>query len=163
MSRLRSLAQLVRLPNVFTALADIGLGALVVGALPARWLALLLLLWASACLYCAGMVWNDFFDVAQDSRERPFRPIPSGRVSRRQAALVGGILLAAGVGFALLAGWALPAWSSVPVVLAVLLVGAILGYDGLLKRTPAAPLLMGTCRFLNVLLGLSLAGSLDWG
>jgi 4-hydroxybenzoate polyprenyltransferase len=163
MSRLRSLAQLVRLPNVFTALADIGLGALVVGALPERWLAFLLLLWASACLYCAGMVWNDFFDVAQDSRERPFRPIPSGRVSRRQAALLGGILLAAGVSFALLAGWALPAWSSVPAVLAVLLVVAILSYDGLLKRTPAAPLLMGTCRFLNVLLGLSLAGSLDWG
>jgi 4-hydroxybenzoate polyprenyltransferase len=45
-----------------------------------------------------------------------------------------------------------------PVVLAVCLVGAILLYDGLIKRTPAAPLGMGLCRFLNVLLGLSLVG-----
>ena len=35
------------------------------------------------------------------------------------------------------------------------LVLAILAYDGLLKRTPLGPLAMGSCRFLNVLLGAS--------
>src|SRR5262249_29032281 len=155
MNRLRSFAQLVRLPNVFTALADIALGALVTGALPARWLPFVLLVLASACLYCAGMVWNDFFDIEQDRRERPFRPLPSGRVTVREAGLFGGILLGAGLVLSLLAGLLLG--SRTPVLLAALLVGAILAYDGWLKRTWAGPLGMGTCRFLNVLLGLSLA------
>src|SRR5262249_6912782 len=42
-----------------------------------------------------------------------------------------------------------------PVVLAVLLVLAILLYDSYLKHTPIGPVGMGLCRFLNVLLGLS--------
>src|SRR5262249_12135670 len=39
------------------------------------------------------------------------------------------------------------------------LVAAIFLYDGWLKRTWAGPLAMGACRFLNVLLGLSVAAS----
>src|SRR5262249_19642124 len=105
MSPLRTYAQLVRLPNLPTALADICLGALATQALPGHWAAFGLLLAASACLYSGGMVWNDFFDLEQDRRERPFRPLPSGRVSRRAAALFGALLLAGGGLFALCAGW----------------------------------------------------------
>lgn len=164
---LRAYAQLVRLPNVFTAAADICLAALASQALPDQWLAFVLLLLASSCLYCGGMVWNDFFDVEQDRRERPFRPIPSGRVTPRAAALFGSALLVGGLCFALLAGWSAgsgsPRWP--PVLLAGLLSGAILLYDAWLKRTWAGPLGMGTCRFLNVLLGLTLAENLGgpWG
>src|SRR4051812_42314353 len=101
--RLRPYAQLVRLPNVFTAFADIGLGGLAAaahserhpGALLDHWLPFLLLLLASGLLYCAGMVWNDFFDIEQDRRERPFRPIPSGNVPLRTAGRLGGALLIA--------------------------------------------------------------------
>ncbi|HXG12084.1 MAG TPA: UbiA family prenyltransferase [Gemmataceae bacterium] len=160
---IRAYAQLVRLPNVFTALADICLGALAAGTLAVRWPAFGLLLLASACLYCGGMVWNDYFDLEQDRRERPFRPLPSGRITPRAAARFGTALLAGGVLFALLAGWVLAGGSSIrwgPVVLAGLLVGAILLYDGWLKRTWAGPLGMGACRFLNVLLGLTLADNL---
>src|SRR5439155_21764592 len=41
---------------------------------------------------------------------------------------------------------------------AALLVGAIFAYDGWLKGTWAGPIAMGTCRFLNILLGLSILG-----
>jgi 4-hydroxybenzoate polyprenyltransferase len=165
MRRLHPYAQLLRLPNVFTALADICLAALAARALPERWPAFLLLLPACACLYSAGMVWNDYFDVEQDRRERPFRPIPSGRVTLRAAARLGGLLLAAGIGFAILAGnvgetfhWQAP-------LLAGCLAGLILSYDAWLKRTPVGPLAMGGCRSLNVLLGLSVypAGVGPWG
>src|SRR5688572_1337303 len=92
-----TLAQLLRLPNVFTAVADVMMGYLVThgqfrhdGVLP--------LLVASSCgLYLAGMVLNDVFDRERDARERPERPIPSGRVSVSSAALLGALLLAAGV------------------------------------------------------------------
>src|SRR5579883_3194917 len=160
MSRLHTYAQLVRLPNLPSALADICLGGLAAGALPDRWLTWLLLLPASACLYCAGMVWNDYFDHDQDRRERPFRPIPSGRVTRAQARMVATGLMTAGVLFAAVA--TLVGGASLPVVLAGLLVVAILLYDGSLKRTPLGPIAMGLCRFLNVLLGVSAAGDLLW-
>jgi 4-hydroxybenzoate polyprenyltransferase len=152
------------LPNLPTALADICLGALAAGGQQGLWLPFLLLLPASACLYCGGMVWNDFFDVEQDRRERPDRPIPSGQVSRREAALLGTLLLSCGVLFALLAGSsrALVAdeGTRLPAVLACLLVACILLYDGWLKRTGLGPVAMGSCRALNVLLGASAAGSL---
>lgn len=158
-------AQLVRLPNVFTAWADIFLGALATDALPERWLPFVLLLLASTCLYWAGMVWNDYFDLDQDRRERPFRPLPSGRVSLAAARALGIGLLAAGVLFAALADWdeGGPRWHSLS--LAVGLAAALLVYDGGLKRTWAGPVLMGTCRFLNVLLGLSVAAesTASWG
>lgn len=162
-NRLRAYAQLVRLPNVFTALADICLGALAAGTLPGDWPRFLLLLAASACLYSGGMVWNDFFDVDQDRRERPFRPIPSGRVSRRAAACLGTALLASGLALAVWANWTTPSFTIHPVDVAVALVVAILLYDGWLKRTWAGPLGMGLCRFLNVLLGLPWAAISGWG
>jgi 4-hydroxybenzoate polyprenyltransferase len=160
MSRSRTYAQLLRLPNVFTALADICLGALATwgatGAAPAVWWpAFLAALAASGCLYCAGMVWNDFFDLEQDQRERPFRPLPSGRVTRAEAARLGAGLLGAGLMLAGLAGWHADAWDGTPLALAAFLAVTILLYDGWLKRTWMGPLGMGTCRFLNVLLALS--------
>jgi 4-hydroxybenzoate polyprenyltransferase len=164
---MQAYAQLVRLPNLPSAMSNICLGALASGALPGHWLPFLLLLLASACLYCGGMVWNDYFDREEDRQERRDRPIPAGRISPRDAARLGTILLAAGVGLAILAGWSLALLDpknsfSTPIVLALLLVGSILLYDGPFKHNPIAPALMGLCRFLNVLLGVSVSGSLVW-
>jgi 4-hydroxybenzoate polyprenyltransferase len=173
MNRISTYAQLVRLPNLPSALANICLGGLAVqdprdlGDLPSRVLPFVLLLLASACLYCSGMVWNDFFDREQDRRERPHRPIPSGKVSPSEAARLGAILLAAGVVFAGLAGWILALREDggnprLPVVFSVALVVAILLYDGPMKLTWAGPIVMGLCRGLNVLLGVSVWGAVTW-
>jgi 4-hydroxybenzoate polyprenyltransferase len=154
--RLVALARLARLPNVFTAPADIGLGLFAAGGqVPAE--AAVLLLLASAALYCGGMVWNDIFDVEQDRAERPFRPLPSGQVTAAAALRLGITLLALGWLCAALAGWRPDGFNPVPAVAAGLLVGAILLYDRWLKRTPYGPLGMGACRFLNVLLGTAAA------
>jgi 4-hydroxybenzoate polyprenyltransferase len=165
---LQAYAELVRLPNVFTAVADIALGwlcAMAAGASFSDWPIFILLALASGCLYSSGMAWNDYFDVVQDQNERPFRPIPSGRISRKSAAIFAAALQVLGLIFA--AATALfaeqPRWSA-PLV-ALVLVAAILLYDGWLKRTWAGPIAMGSCRFLNVLLGLSIADSetIPWG
>jgi 4-hydroxybenzoate polyprenyltransferase len=161
-ARLLAYAQLLRLPNVFTAFADIALGAAVGAAiLPsaplAFWIAMALIALASGCLYLAGMVWNDLFDRAEDAAARPFRPIPSGRVSVRSAIVLGVALLAAGLGIAALAG--LPGqseWNHEPLAYSIGIAVAVLLYDGGLKRTPIGPVAMASCRFLNVLFGLSL-------
>ena len=157
MTSLRPYLQLIRLPNLPSAFGDVCLGAVILATHPTALpsfpvLSFLLLLISSGCLYSAGMVWNDYFDVEQDRRERPERPIPSGNVSERQAMILGLSLFAVGL---LCAGLV----SRVSLLLAGLLVGAILLYDGWLKREWVGPIAMGSCRFLNVLLGLSLAGS----
>ncbi len=161
MNRMQAYAQLVRLPNLPTALADILLGFLATGS-PTdwrRWPTYLLLMAASACLYCGGMVWNDYFDRDLDKRERPERPIPSGKIAPRQAALCGAGLVITGVVLAFLAGLVAGGWVA-PTVLALLLTAAIFLYDGWLKRTVVGPASMGACRFLNVLLGVAPAAAL---
>src|SRR6185369_1898289 len=119
-------ARLVRLPNIFTALADIALGAAVIGFEFAG-ISTLFLALASSCLYCSGMVWNDVFDVEQDARERPFRPLPSGQIRVRSAIALAAILMIAGIGLAFCVGWPSGA-------LAAGLAAAILLYDRWLKR-----------------------------
>ena len=107
MSRLRAYAQLVRLPNVFTAMADIGLGALALaGRSPA------LVGCRSSCCWprrraCTAPAWSGTTSStsSRTGASGPFRPMPSGRVTPRRPALLGARLLAAGVGFAVLAGW----------------------------------------------------------
>jgi 4-hydroxybenzoate polyprenyltransferase len=53
-------------------------------------------------------------------------------------------------------------WHWTPALVAFLLVAMILLYDAWLKRTWVGPIAMGSCRFLNVLLGLCVAGPLTW-
>lgn len=148
--------RLFRAPNVFTAIADIAMGYLVVRGSLEPYGLFVCLATASALLYTAGMVLNDVFDSDIDARERPFRPIPSGQISLALARTIGIAMLLAGVLFGGLAGflYATPLpWRSGAISLA--LAGSVLLYDGWLKRLPVGPLGMGLCRFFNVLLGMS--------
>jgi len=156
---LHAYLQLVRLPNIFTAIADVAMGFLFIqGITNSRdaW-TLGLLIGASSLLYASGVVLNDVFDHRRDARERPERPIPSGRVPLRVAAWLGGELMLLGVASAWLAGYV--SGSFHPGFVAALLAGCILAYDALLKRTPVGPPAMGGCRMLNVLLGMSVANA----
>jgi 4-hydroxybenzoate polyprenyltransferase len=154
--------QLFRLPNVFTALADVLLGFFFMfdPAAQPPWGQLALLLSSSALLYTAGMVLNDVFDADVDAVERPDRPIPSGRIDRDFARQLGFSMLLAGAGL----GWIAAQMSGQlrPGAVATALAVLVVLYDKVLKRTPIAPLLMGSCRFCNVLLGMSVAAG-DFG
>jgi 4-hydroxybenzoate polyprenyltransferase len=152
--------RLMRLPNVFTAIADVAMGYLFVHGSPVAPAKLACLIVASALLYTAGMVLNDVFDIEIDRQERPFRPLPSGRISLGVARAFGFALLVLGIAAGWAAGYADPEgvaihWRSG--LIATVLAGCVLIYDGLLKATPIGPLAMGLCRFLNVLLGMSAA------
>jgi 4-hydroxybenzoate polyprenyltransferase len=156
MQTLLAWLQLCRLAAAFTAMADIFLGYLLThDSLDSNW-EFGLLLGASSCLYLAGMVFNDVFDREIDARERPKRPIPSGRVSARGAVTLGAILIAGGLALAAVAGIN-------SLIVAGLLTAAIFLYDCLLKSTIVGPVVMGLCRFLNVMLGASAAASITSG
>ena len=155
-----ALLQLIRLPNVLTAAADSLAGWLIVGGVLTEWGGWLPLAAASMVLYAAGMALNDAFDLEIDRRERPTRPIPSGRVSQTTAYAIGAFGLGAGPLVAWLSG------SFTSLIVAALLAAFILAYDSGLKRTALGPEIMGACRGLNLLLGMShapgMGGPVAW-
>jgi 4-hydroxybenzoate polyprenyltransferase len=152
---MRAYLQLVRVPNVFTAMADILLGFLFTHEQLQPWPLFALLLGSSTLLYLSGMVLNDYFDRDVDARERPERPIPSGRIAARTALNLGLAMLAGGIAL----GWVATVLSGDmrPGIVASLLAVAVLSYDSFAKKTPLGPLVMGACRTLNVLLGMSVS------
>jgi len=152
-SKLRAYLQLIRLPNAFTALADVAAGFLACGGGPGELRQALFVAMASVCLYTGGIVLNDVCDIDVDRRERPSRPLPSGRVALARARVMAIGLLAAG-----LTAGALATVASGTV--AALLVGLIVLYDAWAKHVPlVGPLSMGSCRFANVLLGATAASA----
>ncbi len=147
--------RLMRLPNVFTAWADVTMGSLFVHHGLGPWHVFAWLAAASGLVYTAGMVLNDVWDCDRDRRERPERPLPAGRIARDAARRLGWCLLVAGVA----CGWAPGLWAGAlpwrSGVIVTLLAACVLLYDGGLKLRMLGPLGMGACRFLNVLLGMS--------
>lgn len=148
--------KLIRLPNVLTAACNSLAGAFCGGVTIWDWRTLLPLALASMSLYAAGILLNDLFDLDEDRRERPQRPLPSGAVSIRLAASAAVVLSVAGC---LLA----TSVSQHVGYVALALLGAVVGYDAGLKRTPAGPWTMGLCRGLNLGLGLAVRPMSPWG
>lgn len=145
---------MMRPANMVTALADVLAGFAVAGlAAPGK---LPWLLGAGLALYGGGVTMNDFFDRRLDAVERPERPIPSGRASAWSACLLGITLLLAGTACAWRA-------SAVSGMLAGALALLAVAYDAGIKHVPlAGPLAMGSCRGLDLLLGVSAsAGALS--
>lgn len=147
-----TVAELVRLPAVLTVPGDVLVGAAASGQsrdLP-RTAGLAA---ASSCLYLAGMALNDYADREVDARERPQRPIPSGRVTPAFAlALAGGLTAAS-------AALAVAADGPAALKVAAPLVVTVWAYDLALKQGPAGPAGMSACRILDVLLGAGARGA----
>ena len=159
--RWRAYFELLRFPAVFTAIADVMMGFLVThGNLRPYWQSGSLII-ASASMYLAGMILNDVFDLAIDAKERPTRPLPSGRIQLSTAQRLGLFLLAVGLCILLLI--AQLSNNVKPALCGVSLAICILLYNGILKRTWIAPLAMGCCRIFNVLLGMSLVTTAESG
>ena len=144
MAAFGDLVELVRAPAALSVPGDALAGAAAAGTLGARTAGLCA---ASVCLYWAGMAANDWADREIDAKERPERPIPSGRVPPGTAFGLAAGLTAAGVALAGLVGGRLALGVAAP------LAGAVWWYDTVAKQTAAGPSAMAACRGLDVLLG----------
>jgi 4-hydroxybenzoate polyprenyltransferase len=145
-----ALIELLRIRLVPTAWADVLAGAFLAGTPAPGSLAGALVV--SSGLYLFGMATNAVADRRRDAHLYPRRPLPSGRITVRQAwAAAGLLLLAAAAGAALLEPRGRLAASA--------LFAAIVAYNAGGKRVPLlGPLLMGSCRSLNLLVGAWGAG-----
>jgi 4-hydroxybenzoate polyprenyltransferase len=154
------LGRVSNLPTVWTnTLAGTVLAGAAVG--PGRFAVLAL---AFSLLYTGGMYLNDAFDRESDARERPERPIPSGRIGAGPVFVIGFGLLAAGVLVVAVAA-VRPAGGGLRAVASgALLAGVITAYDAWHKANPLSPVVMGLCRVLvYVTAALAVAGRLGSG
>lgn len=164
--KLLGYARLARPANLPTAAADILAGVAVAGAVSTAdkdiliadvlGIDVLYLVLASVLLYAGGVILNDVFDYRIDAVERPERPIPSGLIPLKLAAIYGGIVLFLGIILAFLvhsiSGW-----------VAVALAASIILYDAIAKKYDfLGPLSMGVCRGVNLILGMSILGTLGY-
>jgi len=141
--------QLIRFPNLFTAMADVLAGYLIIFGSRLSWSDLFLLALSSTCIYAGGCALNDLCDRGVDAEERPSRPIPSGRVSVGEALFLtcGLFAVALFLSFRVATG---------SFLIASLLIALSVLYDTFSKKTEIfGPLNMGACRSFNLLLGMS--------
>lgn len=140
--------QLGRVSNLPTVWSNTLAGVVLSGA-SAQWGTLAALVVVFSAFYVGGMFLNDAFDAEVDARERPERPIPSGRVSRVEVAGWGYGLLATGIVGLAVVGQTLTgrgfAW---PAAAGAALAAAIVAYDAFHKNNPLSPFVMGLCRVL---------------
>ncbi|WP_144607442.1 UbiA-like protein EboC [Algoriphagus algorifonticola] len=154
--------QLTRPANVVTAIADIWAGFAIAGAWTFMqvdwsqgaedfWQNLLWLSISTMGLYGGGVAFNDIADADLDSVERPERPIPSGRASKKSAILMASCLLLGGIFFAFLVN-IFAGLSAIAIAICALL------YDFWGKHHQLfGPINMGLCRAGNLLLGVAVA------
>ncbi|MGX1639195.1 UbiA-like protein EboC [Sphingobacterium sp. NPDC055431] len=145
--------QIIRPSNVLTAISDVLAGVALACLFlqqdlpqvnPLIWITI-----SSMCLYTGGIVFNDVFDAALDKVERPERPIPSGRIKKSAASILGTLAFAIGCFLAFQVNMA-AFYISLAIVLMCLL------YNGQAKHHfLAGPIVMGGCRGLNLLLGMA--------
>jgi heme O synthase-like polyprenyltransferase len=148
--------RLGRISNLPTVWTNVLVGVVIAGGAVTDARVLLLVL-AFSLFYIAGMYLNDYFDREIDARERPERPIPSGRVSAATVSAAGFAMLVLGALVLVLVGWShhgTEAWR--PALAGAALAAAIVYYDWHHKRNPLSPVWMGVCRML-VYLGAGLA------
>ena len=139
---------LIRVPNLFTVPSNILAGYFAtISTANAGVDQLLSLIVSSVLLYISGIILNDYFDINVDRKERPSRPLASGRITKRSALLLAVISIVAGNILALSVSWT-------SFIISGSLTLVIFAYNYRLKRNAISnPLAMGLARFLNVVLG----------
>jgi len=142
--------QLIRLPGIFTAFSNVLIGYFFAISLNPQFDELPLLLITSGLFFSAGMIFNDYFDFKADQKNRPHRPLPSGKISKRTALYSGIIFLIIGniVSFHI---------GTQTLLISLCMTGLILLYNYKTKFYPFIGIFnLSIIRFLNVILGFSI-------
>jgi heme O synthase-like polyprenyltransferase len=144
--------QLVRLPGIFTAFSNVLVGYFFSFSFNTEIIFLPYLLVTSGMLFCSGMIFNDYFDYNLDKKERSFRPLPSGKISKQNALLIGFIFL-------ILANISASFLGFNSLIISLILSCMILFYNLKFKSISFLGILnLSLIRMLNILLGFSIIG-----
>jgi 4-hydroxybenzoate polyprenyltransferase len=142
--KLRTLLDLARISNLPTVWSNVLAGA-VLGTPQVHAPSVVVAGVAASLLYSGGMFLNDAFDAAIDARERPERPIPSGRIAKATVLSLGFGMLALALG--VLGALVVFSGAGLELVLTGLAIACgVLVYDRWHKGVAWSPVVMGFCR-----------------
>lgn len=146
--------RLVRIANVFTTVSNILLGYFFFTNINnLDYFNIIKLISISAFLYIGGMVLNDYFDIKIDKKERPWRPLSSNKITKKNALVIILFSFSYSLIFSFIMG-------SNTFVITLIMITLIFLYNKFLKNTIYGPINMGVIRSINIVLGASQALSL---
>lgn len=150
-SRIRAWLDILRISNAPTCVSNVLVGWMIGGGSddlePLIFITLVII-----AIYLGGMIFNDVFDADWDRVHRPDRPIPSGKIGRATAGVVGGAIILTATASTFLLG---------PAVMTAtcLLTALVLAYDACHRFWPAAVIGMSMCRCMVYLTAALVASS----
>ena len=147
--QIKNYLTLIRFPNLFTLPSNVFAGYFSTHTQNGIEInSIVLVTLVSACLYAAGVIFNDVADRQTDRKERPNRPIPSGKITRRNAILLALLLIMISITISYFI-------SVATLIIVFVLIPSIFLYDFVLKNSSFGIAAMGATRVLNILLGAS--------
>lgn len=138
---IKPILDLCRISNLPTVWTNV-LAAVVLSGVPFSWFNFFMLALSMSLLYSGGMCLNDICDVDRDHTKKPFRPLPSGKISIKLAYIFTAALFV--IALSLL--FAFPYKAAIHA--GFLLVVVIVTYDIFHKSHPLSVFLMATCRLM---------------
>ena len=141
--------RLVRIANVFTTVSNIILGYFFFTNINnLDYFIIVKLIAISAMLYIGGMVLNDYFDIKIDKKERPWRPLSSNKITKKNALVIILFSFSYSLIFSFIIGLN-------TFIITLIMIALIFLYNKFLKNTIYGPINMGVIRSLNIVLGAS--------
>ena len=141
--------RLARIANVFTIVSNILLGYLFFTPISNfDHFNIVKLISISAFLYIGGMVLNDYFDINIDKKERPWRPLSSNKITKKNALVIILFSFSYSLIFSFIIGLN-------TFIITLIMIALIFLYNKFLKNTIYGPINMGVIRSLNIVLGAS--------
>lgn len=151
-SKAISYLELIKVPNLFTSMADPMAGLIVASASGIDLVRLPYLLASSALIFSGGSALGGYAGREENTPMRQERPTPSGRVSPAGALSFGAVLIIMGIACATGAGL-------FPLLASLALSAAVIMHNACFRKSALArAATMGLCSALNLVLGMS-AGS----
>ena len=147
--KLRTLLDLCRISNLPTVWSNVLAGALIARPLEGSSDSVRVVVAgvAGSLFYSGGMLLNDAFDAEIDARERPERPIPSGRIAKGTVFALGYAMLGLALVILVTLAFATTATGGMKLVAAGMLTAlGVLVYDRWHKGIAWSPVVMGFCR-----------------
>lgn len=154
---IRNCLELSRLSNIPTVVTNVLVGVALVTTepLPGAFTIVLIAL-AMILFYIGGMALNDVIDAPIDATERPERPLPSGRITKRATIIFTVTCFVIGLGI-------MVTFNRYALYMALGLVTMIVAYDLVHKKWAGSVVLMGLCRSLVYIGGAAaITWPLDW-
>jgi len=155
MVNLKAFLDLCRISNLPTVWTNV-LAALILSGASFSWADVVLLAASLSFFYSGGMCLNDLYDAQIDRVEKPFRPIPSGRIAAKAAWTFTLFLFVIALGLLLFTTYRSSLYAG------LILLGLIVTYDKSHKKNPSSVFLMGGCRLMVfVVTGTAISGTIN--